>query len=84
MDFRERATCAEFRMTSSKADAYEFLQGLSRAIKKDAPPGSSMEPEIRPIVAEAKTNEQQKPNFSFLRRYDELAGCCPVIGGGGV
>jgi hypothetical protein len=83
MDFRERATCGEFRMTLSKADAYEFLQGLSRAIKKDAPRGSSMEPEIRRIVAEAKTNEQQKPNF-FLRQHDELAGCCPVIGGGGV
>lgn len=60
-------------MSDPKADAYEFLQGFSKAILKSSPRAADMEPEIRRIVAAAKTNAQEKhrrlPESAFLNTF---------------
>src|SRR5450759_2040862 len=60
-------------MSDPKADAYEFLQGFSNAILKSAPRAAEMEPEIRRIVAAAKTNDREKhlrlPEAAFLNKF---------------
>jgi len=60
-------------MSDTKADAYEFLEGLGKTILKSSPKSAAMELDIRRIVAGAKTDDQQKhlrlPEAAFLNSY---------------
>jgi hypothetical protein len=60
-------------MRNSKSDAYDFLHSLGTAILKDCPHGPAMDPMIRRIVADAKTDDRKKhlrlPEAAFLNSF---------------
>lgn len=60
-------------MINSRSEAYDFLQSLATAILNDCPRGAAMEPEIRRIVAEAKSDNRKKhlrlPEAAFLNTF---------------
>src|SRR5579863_6474862 len=60
-------------MSDPKADAFEFLEGLGKAILKSAPRAVDMDPEIRRIVAAAKADAREKhrrlPESTFRNTF---------------